>query len=163
MADEITFMTQKDLLKQIKIDRQSFAGLWANLSDEQMTQRPSLQADWSIKDLIAHIVWWEDFMIRRIEDKLSGGDGKRTQSIDGYNVQIFDDNKDRALSDILVEFENNLPKVEAFISQFSDAQINNPEVINISGKALLHYVIGDTFGHYAMHRNDLQAYVDKLK
>ncbi|GAB5494474.1 MAG: hypothetical protein Phog2KO_46890 [Phototrophicaceae bacterium] len=162
MTNEITYMTQSDLRQRIRTDRQSFAKLWQNLTDEQLTQRPSCQEDWSIKDLIAHIIWWEDFMIWRINDKLSGGDGKRSQSIDDYNVDIFEQHKDRGLDDILAEFESNLPKVDTFISQFSDEQINNPEVINISGQALLHYLIGDTFGHYAMHRNDLQAYVDSL-
>lgn len=78
MADEITFMTQKDLLTRIHSDRQSFSILWQNLTDEQMTQYPGSQEDWSVKDLIAHVVWWEDFMMKRINDKLSGGDGKRT-------------------------------------------------------------------------------------
>lgn len=163
MADEITFMTQKDLLTRIRSDRQSFSILWQNLTDEQMTQYPGSQEDWSVKDLIAHVVWWEDFMMKRINDELSGGDGKRTQSIDDYNVQIFEENKDRALSDILAEFESNFPIVEVFVSQFTDEQINDATVINISGEALLHYLIGDTFGHYDMHRDDLQSYVDSLK
>lgn len=78
-------------------------------------------------------------------------------------MQIFKENKDRALSDILAEFENNLPIVETFVSQFTDEQINDATVINISDEALLHYLIGDTFGHYDMHRNDLQSYVGSLK
>lgn len=162
MTHEITFMSQDDLRQRIQIDRKSFAELWQNLTDEQLTQRPSCQDDWSIKDLIAHIVWWEDFMIWRINDKLSGGEGKRKQSIDDYNSDILEKNKDRDLSDILADFKQNLLKVDTFIAQFSDEQINNPEVINISGETLLHYLIGDTFGHYDMHRADVQSYVDSL-
>ena len=163
MSNKITYMSQEGLVKQIREDRQSFAALWQNLSDEQMTQRPGPQADWSVKDLIAHIVWWENFMIWRIKDKLSGGEGKREKSIDDYNVQIFENNKDGDLPDILREFEDNLRKVVAFVETLSDEQINDTDVINISGEALLHYLIGDTFGHYDMHRDDLQSYVDSLK
>lgn len=163
MSEKITYITQADLLQRARDDRQSFAALWETLTDEQMTQRPGPQADWSVKDLIAHIVWWEKFMIDRINDKLAGGEGARSDTIDNLNVQIFNDNKDRDLSDILAEFENHQPVVEAFIAQFSDEQINDTDVFNIKGEAMLHFLIGDTFGHYNSHRPDLEAYVNGLK
>lgn len=157
---DTSYMSQSDLLQRIQMDRQSLAEIWQPLSDEQMTQRPGPQTDWSVKDLIAHIVWWENFMIWRIEDKMSGGDGQRSKSIDAYNVQIFEENKDRSLSDILNEFDTNLSKVLAFVETLSDEQINDPSVISISDEHLLHYLEGDTFGHYDMHRDDLQNFVD---
>lgn len=163
MSEKITYMTQSDLLSQVRTDRTSFAVLWKNLTDEQMIQRPGPQEDWSVKDLISHLVWWENFMMKRINDSLSGGEGKRTETIDNFNAQIFEANKDRALADVLSDFELNLEKVETFVANLSNAQINDTDVINIAGEALLHYLIGDTFGHYDSHRNDLQNFVDSLK
>lgn len=162
MAEKINYMKQVDLLNRIRIDRVSFAILWENLTDEQMTQRPGPQDDWSVKDLIVHIIWWENFMIKRIKDRLSGGEGKRNETIDNLNASIFEDNKDRALADVLAEFEANLLKVETFVASLSDEQINDTDVINIKGEELLHYLIGDTFGHYNSHRDDLQRFVDNV-
>ncbi|MGB7340587.1 MAG: ClbS/DfsB family four-helix bundle protein [Phototrophicaceae bacterium] len=162
MSDNLPFMSKQDMLNRIHLDRQSFAAIWQSLTDEHMIKRPGPQADWSVKDLIAHIVWWENFMIWRINDKLSGGAGKREKSIEAYNIQIFEDNKDRDLSETLTEFEDNFSKVIEFVKTLSDEQINDPAVINISGESLLHYLAGDTFAHYDAHRDDLQSYVDSL-
>jgi hypothetical protein len=163
MADKITFMTQEDLLAQIHKDRASFAATWQNLTNKQMLQRPGPQDDWSVKDLIAHLIWWENFMIERVKDKLSGGEGKRTESIDSLNARIFEENQDRNLADILSEFALNLSKIEALVANLNNEQINDTNVINIKGEALLHYLIGDTFGHYDMHRDDLQNFVNNLE
>jgi hypothetical protein len=162
MSDKITFMTQEDLLAQIHKDRASFAAIWENLTNEQMIQVSGPQDDWSVKDLIAHIVWWENFMIGRVKDRLSGGEGKRTESIDSLNARIFEENKDRNLADILSEFALNLSKIEALVANLNNEQINDTNVINIKGEALLQYLTEDTFGHYDMHRDDLQNFVNSL-
>jgi uncharacterized protein (TIGR03083 family) len=162
MPDKITFITQEDLLARIQSDRSAFAALWQNLTDERMLQRPGPQDDWSVKDLIAHIVWWENSMLSRVEKALGGEVVELTGTIDEINEHVFQENKDRDLSDVISEFDANMPKLEDFVAQLSDEQINNPDVINIKGHALRDFIIGDTFGHYEMHREDLQNFVQSL-
>ena len=57
--DWITYMTADDLLARAGSERADLAALWQGLNREQMTRRPGPQPDWSVKDLIAHITWWE--------------------------------------------------------------------------------------------------------
>lgn len=162
MPEKITYITQTDLLERIQTDRSSFASLWENLSDTQMTERPGPQNDWSVKDLIAHIVWWENTVMSRVKNILAGKDATRSETIDEINERVFQENKDRELSIILSEFNANLPKLESLISRLSDEQINDPNLVNIKDRALRDYLIGDTFGHYDMHREDLQHFVESF-
>jgi hypothetical protein len=65
-ANHNTQMTPHDLLAQIRKDRAAMAKLWGCLTEEQMTHRPGPQADWSVKDLIAHMTWWESFIMEGV-------------------------------------------------------------------------------------------------
>jgi len=66
----------------------------------------------------------ENFMINRIKDRLSGAEGKRSDTIDNINARIFEENKDRALADTLAEFEANLEKKKSKITVAGEFEID---------------------------------------
>jgi len=162
MSKEITYMTGSDLIARAKQDRAEFASLWADLSEEQMIQHPGVQEDWSVKDLMVHIVWWENYMIERIGNIVAGTDKPVKSDLDQTNAKVFEDNKDRTLEDVTSEFDSNLQRVETLISGLTDEQINNPDAVAYGGRQLLKFLISDTFGHYGKHRPDLERYVQSL-
>ena len=53
------------VLERIRKDREVLAALWGGLTEERMVRHPGPQEDWSVKDLIAHTMWWEDFILQR--------------------------------------------------------------------------------------------------
>lgn len=161
--EQITYMTGEELLERVRQDRASFAGLWSGLTEVQMTHRPGVQPDWSVKDLIAHIVWWENYMIDRIGKIIEGTDKPVQRDFNEINAEVFAENKDRPLDDILTEFDNNLPLLEELINSLTNEQINNPDAVQYGGRQLLKFLISDTFGHYNKHRVGLERYVKILK
>lgn len=160
--EQITYMSGADLLERVRQDRAEFASLWSGLTVSQMTHRPGPQDDWSVKDLIAHITWWENYMIGRIGKIIAGTDSPGTQELDEMNVQIFEDNKERSLDDILSDFDANLQHLETFITGLTDKQINDADAVDYGGRQLLKFLISDTFGHYGTHRPDLTGYVQQV-
>lgn len=165
MADEfITHMAKAALIARIRQDRAEFAGLWKDLTPEQMTRRPGPQSDWSVKDLIAHMVFWENLMVGNIHKLLVGEPPTPSRDIDIINAEVFEVNKDRTLEDVLSEWDSNLARVEAAIAALIDEQINDPAAFsNQGGDPLLYHIIGNTFGHIGDHRADLLRYVESLK
>ncbi len=164
MSDWISHMTGSEIIERTRKDRAAFAALWDGLSDEQMTQRPGPQSDWSVKDLMAHITFWERHMSANVGHLLKGEPTHKVDDLDAMNAQVFEDNKNRALSDVLAEFETQLSMLEAMLMGLSEDDINNPHRFpSRGGTALLNTLIGDTFGHYADHRPDLERYVKGLK
>ena len=161
--NEITYMSGNDLLKRTRQDRADFASLWNGLTESQMTQYPGPQHDWSVKDLIVHIIWWENYMVERIGKIVAGTDEATNLDLDEINAEILEDNKDRPLAEVLADFENNLAGVEALIISLTDEQINNADAVDYGGRQLLKFLMSDTFGHYAVHRPDLEAYVGQIK
>lgn len=163
MAEKpIEYMSGADLLARVRQDRAAFAGLWDGLTDAQLTQRPGVQDDWSVKDLMAHIVWWENYMIERIGKIVAGTDKPAQGDLDQTNAEILAGNNKRELADVVADFDNNLRQVETLITSLTDEQINDPAAVDYGGRQLLKFLISDTFGHYGTHQPDLERYVNSL-
>ncbi len=160
---DIKYITAKDFIERFKTDRADYVKLWDGLTEVQMTQRPGPQSDWSVKDLIAHLTWWQDHMMEWVTTALSGETVVRDESIDDANDRVFNEQKDALLETILAEWDASYPKVLALVETMTDEQINDASVVNIEGHALMHFLIGDTFGHYDTHRADLEEYINSLK
>jgi uncharacterized protein (TIGR03083 family) len=158
----ITWMSADDILARAREEREALAQLWQGLSDEQMTGRPGPQPDWSVKDVIAHITWWEQSMVNWVSRALSGEMLARTETPDEINARIHADNRDLPLSDVLTLFDASFPLVEALLERLDDDEINDASVCNIRDMPLLYFIVGNTFAHYADHLEDMRAYVESL-
>lgn len=162
-VEAITYMSRDDMIARIRKDRGGFAQLWEGLSDVQMTQLPGPQSDWSVKDLIAHITWWEKHMVERVKKLLRQEDSSRSTDFDAINARVFADNKDRSLEDVLTEFDGHLEAVESLLRNLTDEQLNDPDYLSFDGEeSILGHIIGNTWGHYGDHYGDLEGYVDSM-
>jgi len=160
---DIKYITAKDFIERLKKDRSDYVMLWDGLTEEQMTQVPGPQADWSVKDLIAHLTWWQDHMVEWVTMAINGETVIRDETIEEVNERVYQEKKDLLLETVLAEWDASYPKVIALVETMTDEQINDSTVANIEGHALMHFLIGDSFGHYDTHRADLVRYVDSIK
>ncbi|MFW5691516.1 MAG: DinB family protein [Chloroflexota bacterium] len=161
--ERITHMKREDFITRMRADREAFAALWHGLTDQQMTQRPGPQEDWSVKDLIAHITWYEQYIAQRIEALLAGEDHPPLGDFDAVNAVIFEENKDRPLADVLAEFDASPARVEKAVLALNEAQFNEGGAYTVDGVTVLQYAIGSTFGHLNDHIADLRRHVDGLR
>ena len=156
--DWITYMRADDLLARARHERDALALLWQDLSDEQMTRRPGPQPDWSVKDLIAHITWWEQAAANWVSRALSGEMLTRTETPDEINARVHADNRDLPLDTILAQFDATWRPLEDLLLRLTDEELNDAQVCNIRDMPLLYFLVGNTFAHYADHYDELAAY-----
>ena len=156
----VDYKKKDDLLARIRKDRAAFAAVWAGLSDAQMTKRPGVQDDWSVKDLIAHIVWWENLMLENVIAVKNNSAYHMIYDIDAQNAEVFAAHQDDNLADVRAAFEANLAQLEEHIGALTEAQINDTRLPKYP---LLDHIIGDTYGHYEGHWADLERYTNQVK
>ena len=164
-AEKITQMTIPDLPERIERERKDFESLWLGLSEAQMKIVPGPQLDWSVKDLMAHIAWWEEHTIDRVERLLVGEKvlGYEDDDLDRINLEVYQSNKNRLLEEVVTWFEQGLGKLSEQINRLSKKQLNSKTLFDYGGRSLLDLLIANTFGHYAMHREDLEEFVKQVK
>ncbi|MCY4073481.1 MAG: ClbS/DfsB family four-helix bundle protein [Chloroflexi bacterium] len=158
----ITYMSGDDLLARAWDEREALAAIWQGLSAEDMTRRPGPHPEWSVKDLIAHITWWEQSATNIVSRALSGEMLAQPKTTDEVNASVYEDNRDLPLETVLEMFEASFPPLEKLLGRMTDDEINDPEVCNIRDMPLLYFLVGNTFAHYADHVHELRAYVAGL-
>ncbi len=84
-----TYVTADELLERIREGRAALTALWAGLTEEQMMCRPGPQENWSVKDLVAHITWWEAFILERVTDLISGAPSEPAEDTDILNARVY--------------------------------------------------------------------------
>jgi hypothetical protein len=160
MSETPERMTPAELWSWIQKGRAAYSAVYAGLSEDEMTRRPGAQHDWSVKDQIAHLTWWEDYAIVRSGIMLAGEPFSKLTDFDAINAQVFAFNKDLSLAHVLAAFAANLTRLESLCRGITEEQLND-EV----GKSKPPYwlLVTDTFEHYAEHQPDLERYVKSLK
>ena len=157
------YMTADDLLSRARDERERLMALWSELSEAEMTALPGPQEDWSVKDMIAHIAWWQEAMVNWASAALRGEMIAHTQTVDEVNARVYAENRDMPLAAVLEAFEASFARVESLLERVTDDEINDPELCNINGAALKLYIGGNTFVHYADHIDELAAYVKRMR
>lgn len=155
--------TNKVELAKLFLDsRNALALLWAGLSEEDMTRRPGPHPQWSVKDMIAHICWWENFALVRTPIIASGQAVALIDEFDAVNQEVEFFIRDLPLEAVMAEFKANETLILAMIERYSFEAWTASDRPNYVGTTLLRLLGGNTFGHYYDHIPDLQAYRETL-
>lgn len=148
-------MNKAELLRRIEDGRQEIVSLWAGASDEQLTARPGPQADWSIKDLMAHLAFWEGTLLENVPLALHG-EKPADDNVDETNARVFTRNLDRSLADVRQEFERSLEQVRELIQSLSDEALGQPGPWD--SEVIWQYILGETADHYQQHIDDVRRW-----
>src|SRR5205807_10077313 len=100
-------MDKQQLLKQLEKAWTTIEESYAGLSDAQLTE-PGVMGEWSVKDILAHVTTWEEEALKYLPLILTGGRPPRYiqyGGIDGFNVQMAEQKRDLALSEVLRQLE----------------------------------------------------------
>jgi uncharacterized damage-inducible protein DinB len=144
---------KSDILEQISATHLLLEAHLSALSDSQM-MRPGINGEWAVKDLLAHITWWEQHLLRRLR---AGRDdvyreGMSMQAVtDQANDEIFAANRSRSLADILEEFQVSYQQVLAAVEALSEEDVAQAEIYDA--------IAWDTFQHYPEHTAMLRSWI----
>jgi hypothetical protein len=148
-------LSKTRLLTMALSSRVYFAELWADLTEAQFLEQ-HVEEDWSLKDIIAHVVSWERWMCQSLATAVSA-DGipnnpQTDAEIDSMNAQFTAENNAKPLAQVLAEFAENEAKIEAAITAVPAAALLEKDYFAWrNGRSLSWLVVGNTFGHYSDH------------
>lgn len=148
--------TSKDqLLKDILTERRRLERYLSALSAKDML-KPGVTGVWSVKDILAHLAAWEKLFCEWYQAGIQGGSSATTPvgmcqgAIDALNQQIYEQNRRRALEDILAEFHASYQQVIHLIEGIPEGDMFAHGRFSWTGKlSLADYITGNTCNHYA--------------
>ncbi|HET9980992.1 MAG TPA: maleylpyruvate isomerase N-terminal domain-containing protein [Ktedonobacterales bacterium] len=119
--------------------------LLAGIPDEQFIQ-PGAFGEWSVKDMLAHITFWEQRLIAYLngarESLIQPGEDEQA-GIDRINAGVLVANRDRPLADVRESFASSYQQTLALVESLGDDALAQEQLFGL--------IAGDTFGHYREH------------
>lgn len=152
--------TKTEVLDRISAGRVQITAQWVGLTEDEMI-RPGMHGGWSVKDLIAHLIFWEQRMLDRTPGLL---DGQRfpPAELDELNAQVYAANRDRPLAELRAKFRALFPRIVALVKDLPDSALDRP-IDALGGAALWEFIAGNSSGHYEEHMDAIQAWSAQLK
>lgn len=146
--------SKEELLRKLRAGRAELEAALAQLTPEQMLQ-PETCGAWSVKDMLAHIVSWEQHLLSDYARLFSGQPVYEVQDadIDRTNAATFARWKDVPLAEMQAEFARSYEEVEAWLESASEAQLAAPYLYGMTAGE---FVRIDTYEHYAEHLAQLK-------
>jgi hypothetical protein len=158
-------MDKEKIVQQIQSEREALEKTLARLTDDQMAQR-GVEADWSVKDILAHITDWERRMVRWIEESLRGevperpAPGLTWDDLDRLNEETFLLHRDEPLDAILSEFYTSYQQALATVEGLREEDLVAPDRFAWrEGDPMWHMVAANTFWHYKEHNETIENWL----
>lgn len=121
----------------------SFAGL-----PERKMAEQGVTGDWSVKDLLAHVHWWEQETLTSLPVILAGGRTPRYSQLygglDAFNTLMTEKYRNRPLHDIRKQLEASHQDLVSYLKSL-------PEEKFLTQERLVRRLRNDTYGHYPEH------------
>jgi hypothetical protein len=156
---------KENLLKRIQTERRRLEKNLASLSEEEMSIT-SVIGKWSVKDILAHLVDWERRFLGWYQAGLQGqvpqtpAPGMTWKDLDRLNQMIYEENKDRSLDSILVDFENSYHEVLETVRAIPEEDFYPVGRFAWTGKSnLATYILANTANHYRWAKTQIRKWM----
>ena len=152
-------MSEKQaLLSEMSAHYEELYSSVMGLQDEHMT-RPIL-GDWSVKDILAHIVGWQREIALMLERMAAGErptpDGTDYSDVDGWNARFVEEMRELSPAEVLTA----LHAAQAACVRAAEAL---PEERFVEGRTAWRLLREWVIGHYDEHSAEIWAWRDGLK
>ncbi|HEU4784149.1 MAG TPA: maleylpyruvate isomerase N-terminal domain-containing protein [Ktedonobacterales bacterium] len=131
--------------ERMRAEHTRLEALLAGFRDEEIVQ-PGRFGAWSVKDMLAHITFWEQRLIAYVNgatESLVQPDEDETVAIDRINAEVLAAHRDRRLAEVRAAFDASYQQTLALAESLSAEDLAN--------EALYGLLAGDTFEHYREH------------
>jgi len=127
------------------------------LNDAQLLQ-PGICGDWSIKDVVAHITWYEREMVSVLSARALLGSALWNVTLEQRNFSIFAENKDRPLEDILIDSREIHQGVMDLTKGLTEEDLLEASRFRKMPPDWIPWevIASNTFEHYPVHTADIR-------
>jgi hypothetical protein len=159
--------SKAQLLDDLRDEQARWEALLQDIGEDHMTQ-PGVAADWSIKDIAAHLTGWRRRTVARFQAALRNEPASpppwppHLQTDDEINAWIYAADRDRPLADVLRESRDVFGQLVEALDAFPEAELLALGRFPwLEGEPLSGAIF---FGHFhEEHEPDMRAWLATIK
>ena len=150
-------MDRSQLLKRLDQAWEDFKESYAGLSDTELMEA-GVTGTWSVRDVIAHVTWWEEEALKHLPHILGGGKPPRYSvtygGIDAFNAQMTEQKKNLSLSEVLQQQADTHRRLIDYIQGAPEEQFTHETRFRRRLRL-------DTYSHYPKHTEAIQKWRER--
>jgi hypothetical protein len=158
-------MTGARLADILKDERTGWNALLAAIPPERM-EEPGADGEWSVKQLVAHLTWYEQVVVDAARQLFSTGVfsnervGLRALSMDERNAVIAAEAQSRPLADVLAEADRVFAEMLALVAASPTDMLNDASRLGLPDDvAPWMRLANNSYAHYRVHEDSLRAWI----
>lgn len=161
-------MDKSELLEALEDSHQEMLEMLEDVPDEALLA-PGVVGDWSIKDILAHLTYWEGQIVTLLFQAQHGVPkpttvhfSPGTETVDEVNRRWYESGKDRPLEMIWQDWEGVRKQTVRRVSDFSDKDLNDPERFTwLGGTPLYQWILNDSIEHEGEHADQIREWLEQ--
>lgn len=147
-------MTRAQLLVKVERAWRDFENSYEGLTDTQLLT-PGVTGNWSVRDIIAHVTWWEEEALKHLPLIQNGGRPPRYSvkygGIDAFNALMTEQRSGLSLEEVLRQHDEVHARLIACIE-------NSPEELFTTETRYRRRIRLDAYGHYPIHARAIREW-----
>jgi hypothetical protein len=162
-------LPKADLLKEIHLERTALNDILALVTPRQMTKAGVTRGGWSVKDILAHLVEWQQMNFNWYEAGLRGekpampAPGFTLRELPRLNQMIYRKHHRRSLKSVLHDYQSYHDRTIALIESLPDSDLVTLGRFSWTGPSwtLSDYLRASTAAHYLWARTRIRRWWKK--
>ena len=157
--------TKNELLEGIRATRKQLDSKFSKFTPERMVW-PGSMDDWSVKDILSHLVDWEQRLIGWYKEGKQGevpktpAPGMSWRDLPKLNQQGYERHKDETLEAVLAQYQTSYQQILALVEGLTEEEIFTVGVYEWAGNSpLLSWIAANTSSHYKWARRNIRTTV----
>lgn len=147
-------MDRAGLVKRLDQAWETLTESYAGLSASELVE-PGVTDAWSVRDIIAHVTWWEEEALTYLPLILAGGKPPRYSvtygGIDAFNAQMTEQKRSLSLSEVLRQRDETHQRLIDFILRVPEEQL-------VRETRFRRRLRLDTYSHYREHAESIRRW-----
>jgi uncharacterized protein (TIGR03083 family) len=155
-------ITTADMLDALRRERAAWEALLAQVPPQRLAE-PGVDGDWSVKDVVAHIAFFEWEMVRLLETRsLAGASDLWGLPTDARNAAIYQQVRDRPLDAVLANSKQAYVRLLTAVGGLPDSALRDPTAFEGMPPdwVPLDIIAQNSTEHYAAHAQDIRAWLE---
>ena len=150
-------MDKEEVITRVKTERIRWSDIMAQMDDDMML-KPGVEGHWSVKDILAHVVWYERETVGLLGARALVGSDLWELPLDERNAAVYEETKSMTLEEVRAEstrvFPQLLEQLEALPEDaYGDASCFSGMPADWEPWFI---IAGNTFNHYPDHTQSLK-------
>jgi len=169
LADELTKlahgqpMTGTRLAEILRDERAQWNALLDQVGLDRM-EIPGVEGEWSAKELVAHLTWYERAVVEGAQQLLRTGTFTRPRpegvGLDEMNAKIAEDGRAMSASDVLADADAVFDQLLAVVASCPEDILNDPRRLGLPDDTPPWMrVANNSYAHYREHEPALRAWL----